>query len=500
MKADFDKEMDRLLRGHTEVARRGGAGSASDSAHATKDAQPRGNGHDSPATEDAALSAHLDTDELVAYAENALPSVSRPRYAAHLADCDRCRKIVTSIALASGVAVERSDAAATATATVPVDKSSSVAGWRGWLAALFAPRTLRYVAPVLALSLVGVVAFVAIRQQSSAPLMSRQNETTQSVPSTAMQPAQSQPESQTTTTTTTATTGTTDANTSTGTLTTSPETGEKTRAPEARSEGTTTANRELIQPAAPPSSASLSSGVSATTIAAADAAAPPAPAAPTAGPLEQRAATEVARKEATQNEPAAASPRPAPSTYVLTDDNSNKDEVTRNYPGAANTFNMNRSATGGGKGTGGGESEQSRAQARQAEELRVQTAEDDRRRDEDRAARSSRPLSARSAQQPAARRRSKQAESSSESEPDSKEAKREATNETRSVAGRQFRRQSGGAWIDTAYRSKQSVTNVSRGSEQFRALVADEPGIARISRELGGEVVVVWKGRAYRIR
>ena len=71
--------------------------------------------------------------------------------------------------------------------------------------------------------------------------------------------------------------------------------------------------------------------------------------------------------------------------------------------------------------------------------------------------------------------------------------------ETRSVAGRRFRKE-GGAWIDTAYESPRSITNIARDSEQFRALVADEPAIKQIADQLNGEILVVWKGRAYRIR
>ena len=71
--------------------------------------------------------------------------------------------------------------------------------------------------------------------------------------------------------------------------------------------------------------------------------------------------------------------------------------------------------------------------------------------------------------------------------------------QTRTVASRRFRRQ-GGAWVDTAYNSSMATTNVRRNSEQYRALVADEPELGRIADQLGGEVVVVWKGRAYRIR
>jgi len=71
--------------------------------------------------------------------------------------------------------------------------------------------------------------------------------------------------------------------------------------------------------------------------------------------------------------------------------------------------------------------------------------------------------------------------------------------DTRSVAGRRFRKERG-IWTDTAYDSSTATVNVARGSEQFRALVADEPGMKTIAEQLDGEVIVVWKGRAYRIR
>jgi hypothetical protein len=70
--------------------------------------------------------------------------------------------------------------------------------------------------------------------------------------------------------------------------------------------------------------------------------------------------------------------------------------------------------------------------------------------------------------------------------------------ETRTVAGRRFRKQ-GNVWIDTAYNS-QSLTELRRGSEQYRGLVGDEPGIKQIADHLDGEIIVVWKGKAYKIR
>lgn len=82
------------------------------------------------------------------------------------------------------------------------------------------------------------------------------------------------------------------------------------------------------------------------------------------------------------------------------------------------------------------------------------------------------------------------------------EAKRsdaDKSGETREVAGRRFRKQ-GNAWVDSAYAGARPVMTVVRGSEQYRVLIADEPGIRTVAETLAGEVIVVWKGRAYRIR
>jgi hypothetical protein len=71
--------------------------------------------------------------------------------------------------------------------------------------------------------------------------------------------------------------------------------------------------------------------------------------------------------------------------------------------------------------------------------------------------------------------------------------------ETRRVSGRLFHRE-GNAWVDSYYASGRAIVNVKRASEQFRALIADEPALRSIAEQLGGEVIVVWKGTAYRIR
>jgi hypothetical protein len=79
------------------------------------------------------------------------------------------------------------------------------------------------------------------------------------------------------------------------------------------------------------------------------------------------------------------------------------------------------------------------------------------------------------------------------------EDSRDEEAETRAIDGRRFQRRNN-VWVDTAFSSSLSVTTVARGSEQFRALIADEPEIGTIAKQLSGEVVIVWKGRAYRIR
>ena len=71
--------------------------------------------------------------------------------------------------------------------------------------------------------------------------------------------------------------------------------------------------------------------------------------------------------------------------------------------------------------------------------------------------------------------------------------------ETRAVAGHRFTRKNG-MWVDAAFASSRSPVVVTRGSEQYRALIADEPGIRAIAEQLSGVVIVVWNGHAYRIQ
>jgi hypothetical protein len=66
---------------------------------------------------------------------------------------------------------------------------------------------------------------------------------------------------------------------------------------------------------------------------------------------------------------------------------------------------------------------------------------------------------------------------------------------TKNVRGREFR-QDGGLWVDSAYNGG-AVTNIARGSKEFKKL---DGSIKKTAEELGGTVIIVWKGVAYRIQ
>ena len=132
MELDFDKEIDAILRN----ARR-----------------------DSPATP---ASRHLDADEISAFAENAVPEKSRSLYAAHMADCDRCRKILSGLLVLNSevlpiVAAEPASAITIAERAVP------------WYRSLFMFPNLAYVMGGLVLVFGGFLAFSVI-QNSRDPL------------------------------------------------------------------------------------------------------------------------------------------------------------------------------------------------------------------------------------------------------------------------------------------------------------------------------------------
>lgn len=126
MELDFDKEIDVLLR---QTARSGDFVSN----------QP---------------AAHLDADEIAAFAENALPEKTRQTYMRHLADCERCRKSLSNlIALNSGTENE----------IVYEEEKQLITPPVAWYRKLFAFPHLAYAMGALILVFSGIAAYTVLQ-------------------------------------------------------------------------------------------------------------------------------------------------------------------------------------------------------------------------------------------------------------------------------------------------------------------------------------------------
>ncbi|HMJ25722.1 MAG TPA: hypothetical protein VK475_07830, partial [Pyrinomonadaceae bacterium] len=68
--------------------------------------------------------------------------------------------------------------------------------------------------------------------------------------------------------------------------------------------------------------------------------------------------------------------------------------------------------------------------------------------------------------------------------------------DTRSAGGRKFRRQ-GNGWVDSKFKSSMPLKSISRGSSEFNEL---DSGLRSIAQQIGGQVIVVWKNKAYLIK
>ncbi|HEY0097679.1 MAG TPA: hypothetical protein VGB76_01885 [Pyrinomonadaceae bacterium] len=464
MQTEFDKEIDALLR---EGARRGRAASA-------ERAQRTGEREENGGARAASSGAHLDADELNAYAENSLPPAARTYYAAHLADCDDCRRSVTQLALAAGMPSQLEQRAAAAT-TQEVSKGVT---WRERLGALFAPRAWRYAVPALALLLVGAVALLVLtrdtRQQREVSIAQQQ----QPQPRNASEQAKpTMPETHHAAQNTNAAAGEGD-----------PLSAANSNAPGAKEELAAVSKEEQAQPGA---------GVilSDSTVASPPPPAPLSPGASTAAaPVTTTAAPSIPVPQAT--------PAPVPEAVITTQEAEQKLKV------GGRTDELARDAQRQGNYENSSPRDRISGPRRNNDQRNMQRGViiDGRDSSDKNEGASAAPAPVPPAGATAARRakpREADGERGGRTSDDSvRSAELRASKsvaETRTVAGRKFRR-TGGAWVDTAYNSAQAVTVVRRNSEQYRALVADEPQLRRISDALGGEVTIVWKGRAYRIR
>ncbi|HEX8145300.1 MAG TPA: zf-HC2 domain-containing protein [Pyrinomonadaceae bacterium] len=400
-------------------------------------------------TETTSVGPHMDADEMNAYAEGLVPAETRTRYVEHLAGCDRCRAIVTDLALAANVPVRDEEQVA----QTPVTPRSS---WREWLAALFAPPLIRYGAAALALVCVAGVVFLALRQQKTpgqqeAPTLVAQNKESDPSRASAVKPDATQTPVTEASPAVVPGAEPAQAKESTanqaGTIASSQNENKAEQANAPQNFGTTRSDAPVEAPAAPRPSSEV---------------------APQRSASEPRDMDTMARTAPAAPPPLAASPggsaggAPEQTAADRQSRNRTNNGVTRDER-APQSGAMSNTAT-----------------VKETEEVVT--------------------LGRQSAPATEARRKSaRRGEAMREgADSNSRPSAGARASETRSVGGRQFRRE-GGAWIDTAYSQGRATVNVSRGSEQYRALVADEPGLRSIAEQLGGELIVVWKGRAYRI-
>jgi hypothetical protein len=356
------------------------------------------------------VGAHLDADELNAYAEDVVPPGARQRYTAHLADCDRCRSIATHLVLAVSDKVSLKSEA-----TTPIT-------FRQRLAAFFSPHILRYAVPGLAVLVFIVVGLTVIRQRRESEFIAQR----QSEPSVVSRPSDS-------------------ATTATGQ-------DQKSNAAPAEQTGSQAA-RSAETNEKPSAEGTVKSGNR------------PADGSDDSKQQTPRDAPAAAGRPSYAPEVAAAAPPPKPVDSLAREEAAKEKDERTNRASAERQREDKKTLA-------------RNEPAATADETRAPAS----------TVNGSRKGPSRSSDEPrsygVAGRASK--------------VESEAA-ETRTVNGRTFEHR-GSVWVDQAYQPSRAIVNVARGSEQYRALIADEPGLRSIAEALKGEVIVVWKGQAYRIR
>lgn len=424
MRPDFDKEMDSLLHRHARA--RGRDPFDGDAMGATTDA-----------------SGHLDADELAAFAESALPVDARSFYVAHLADCERCRRQVASLASAAGVEHRFEKHAVARPAEAHATTRSTKERLKERLADIFSPRVLRYVAPALAVILIGTVAFIVMRSYRRAEFVAQRNDAAERIA-----PAASVND-------------------------------------EARDESADAESEEQQQQQGSP--ADLNARPSQSTVeggsprnSSADANAPSSGEAVTSSASRSRESEPAAMAAAKPQGLATISPASPPTQSDSTAPAAAAPPTQERRAGPRDAAKMKDAETSPVIASPDESSNEGRAQS---EERAQPTLGMSSPRSRDDAQGGNRPAARRS--QPAA--------------PERGEDDVARSTVTRTIAGHRFQHRDG-AWIDVDYKSGMPTSLVRRGTEGFRSLVADMPEIGRAAEQLSDEFVIVVRGRAYRVR
>lgn len=400
MTEEFDREIDTLLR------------QAAQSVDTVSDAQ----------------NLHLDADEINAFAENALPAKARLRTMEHLADCSRCRKILSDV-IAFHSETKPEAVPLIETKTIPVAP---------WYKRFFVFPQMAYLMGALALLFTGIVAVVVLqssnRENSSQIAQIEEKQLNDSGPSAESVNSYSN--------TNAVSNAAMSANTSSGLASSNSN---AAPAEAARNKGDLTA--PSATPAAPSDRAESDK-----------AAGEPKP---TAQPNEE---AESAKKEKAASPSAvagAAPPAPARRNDYTVDGTSDaaSSRQAEQQP-AQNSVSQNQSVN----------QTNVMPDSRSVRDL---------------------PVNGRSTQS----LMKISPESAAKSRATNADKDDEKKSESRSVGGKQFRR-ADGVWYDVNYKSQKTI-NLSRASDGYKKL---EGGLRSIADNLGGVVVIVWKGKAYRIQ
>jgi len=380
-----------------------------------------------------------------AFAEGALPPPARARYVSHLANCDDCRKQVAQLAIASG-AVARTEQTVT-------NKPERRGVWAA-LAGVFALPALRYLAFAAIVIVVGGIGFLAFRHRSERASLVSVNEPLRSEQPEAVKPV-------------------------------------------ANSNSVVDGKPDIdrANPASPPTATSASTPATLSNPQAKqDQDRVAANTTPPAGPMKESVrVTEESEKKAEQmpvSQPQAAQ---AQSQYAPAP------------PGESQTSGRVQSQSGG-LASGGGfktQSVQSADKAVPADRERdvAKDARLDQANQPELAARRGvdeklKGGPSRNVDNNAANNRSVNEVRAEAPKSGTETTRKEDAPVTRSAGGHKFRRQ-GNSWVDSKFKSSMPLKNVSRGSEDYAALDA---GLRSIAQQISGEVVVVWKGKAYLIK
>jgi hypothetical protein len=395
-----------------------------------------------------AATEHLDADEINAFAEGSLPAAARSRYISHLVDCDNCRQIVSQLAISSGALIPTA-----------AETTADVQGYTWWkrLSGFFSPLTLRYAAFAMVLIAAAGVVFLVIRRPREPNLVAQTEQNERAPESVVKAPNDALPQ----------TTGQSGANENKQSSATSP-------APTPSSDRIA----GLDQPKYEDRGASSLKPAKE-----ADALSTP-----------SLAASKKAEPGVTEPVPSYAPPPPGEGQRAQTE---SREE--QKIGGVASASGPRKSAPAD--------------KFKMMDQERATVAgKDNRAADDNSRLAANQPLASRRVVDEKAKGPRRDAENNVRNR-NSNAVQNDATDtqgtvttdraaseekppETRSAGGRKFRRQ-GNTWIDTKFKSSMTLKSISRGSSDFSDL---DSGLRSIAQQLGGEVIVVWKSKAYQIR